>query len=198
MFVFCFIFSFSQNDSLIVSLKNGVYLSFQDFKLKKAISKENIEMANNKSFSEVFNQKTFRYFDTSGFVHTQEVSKIWGYVDNNSLFINYNGNFYRISNLGTISTFVVIYKSQNYMTPYDPYYDFYYPYSRTYETTHFLNMVFDFKTGNIHILSPEILLSLFSDDNEIFDEYNALKKRKKKQLMFLYIRKYNEKHPLKL
>ncbi|MCX7954026.1 MAG: hypothetical protein N3A01_02420 [Bacteroidales bacterium] len=197
-FLLLFVNIYTQPDSSSIVLKSGVYFTFKDFLLQKAISKENIEMTNNKTFSEIFNQKTFYYLDSTGFVRSQETNKIWGYVDNNSLFINYNGKFHRILHIGTISTFIIMYKTQNYITPYDYYYDFYYPYNRTYETTHVLNMVLDFKTGNIYTLSPEILLSLFADDKEIFNEYNSLKKRKKKQLMFLYIRKYNEKHPLKL
>ena len=33
-------------------------------------------------------------------------------------------------------------------------------------------------------------------DPELADEYQSLRNRQKKQMKFVYIRKYNEKHPL--
>jgi hypothetical protein len=33
-------------------------------------------------------------------------------------------------------------------------------------------------------------------DNELYDEYVQLSRRRKKELMFVYIRRYNEKNPL--
>jgi hypothetical protein len=34
------------------------------------------------------------------------------------------------------------------------------------------------------------------EDPELYDEFNALRKKKKNQMKFLYLRKFNEKHPL--
>jgi hypothetical protein len=47
-------------------------------------------------------------------------------------------------------------------------------------------MDYDFK-------SIEVLLM---KDPELYDEFVALRKRKKKQLKFYYLRKFNERNPL--
>ena len=54
----------------------------------------------------------------------------------------------------------------------------------------------DFKTGKIldyDVASVELLLMR---DPELYDEYISLKNKKKKQLKFLYIRRFNERNPL--
>ena len=43
------------------------------------------------------------------------------------------------------------------------------------------------------LIIPSLLLM---KDNELYEEYVQLSKRKKKDLMFVYIRKFNEKNPL--
>jgi hypothetical protein len=37
---------------------------------------------------------------------------------------------------------------------------------------------------------------LLMKDNQIYEEYVQLPRKKKKELMFVYIRKFNEKNPL--
>ena len=39
---------------------------------------------------------------------------------------------------------------------------------------------------------------LLKNDAELFDQFMKLKKRKKADSIFIYLRKYNEKHPLYL
>jgi hypothetical protein len=56
--------------------------------------------------------------------------------------------------------------------------------------------IMDFSNGKVmeyDVASVELLLM---KDPELHDEFVALRKKKKKQLKFLYIRKFNEKNPL--
>ena len=54
----------------------------------------------------------------------------------------------------------------------------------------------DFKTGKIFDFDTKSLEVLLMVDSELYQEYMALKKKKKKQLKFMYIRKYNERNPV--
>jgi hypothetical protein len=184
------------------TLKEGIYLTFIDFIKQKPINFENFLIANKETNKEnLFKQKTLFYIDNNGFTKEIETRSIWGYVLNNAVYVYYDKDFYRLSYIGSISHFIATKTIKNYVPPYyDPYYYYsYYPYpTPTYETTQLVQNIVDFKTGKIYPFIPEALMALISDDKELFDEYQNLKKRKKRELMFLYIRKYNEKHPLYL
>lgn len=52
------------------------------------------------------------------------------------------------------------------------------------------NKVFDFTVKNMELL--------IKDDAELHAQFMKLKKRKKADSIFIYLRKYNEKHPLYL
>ena len=52
------------------------------------------------------------------------------------------------------------------------------------------NKVFDFTVKNMEIL--------LKNDAELYAEFMKLKKRAKADSIFIYLRKYNEKHPLYL
>lgn len=181
-------------------LKEGVYLTFENFIKQKPIPFENIRTVNKEtSIENLLKQKVFYYTDASGFTKEIESRSIWGYVLNNALFVYYNKDFFRVSYLGSIAHFIATQTIRNYVNPYDPYYGYYYPYpTHSYETTQLIQNIIDFKTGKIYPFTPDAVLALISDDNELFNEYSQLKKKKKRELMFLYIRKYNEKHPLYL
>jgi len=56
--------------------------------------------------------------------------------------------------------------------------------------------LFDFETGEVLDYNTESVEVLLIKDPELYDEYQALKNRKKKQMKFVFIRRYNEKHPL--
>ena len=54
----------------------------------------------------------------------------------------------------------------------------------------------DFETGKIFDYNDESIEVLLMKDPKLYDEYMALRNKKKKQLKFLYIRKFNERNPL--
>ncbi len=54
----------------------------------------------------------------------------------------------------------------------------------------------DFETGKLYDYKRESLEVLLMKDPELHDEYQSLRRRKKKQLKFMYIRKFNERNPI--
>jgi len=120
------------------------------------------------------------------------------------LYINLDNNFHRITVVGNACHFVasITTYNSNYYDPY--YYSTHYNYSRygmrptTYPTKEMKQYILDFKTANIMDFTVKSVEVILMNDPELYDEFVSLRKKKKKQLKFLYIRKYNEKNPLYL
>jgi hypothetical protein len=202
---------FCQTDSLDLikytpefKFREGIFISFQQVRTNSPIPKSRILTSASYDdpyfFSNILEQKEIQYFDNFGVQRSIKTKKIWGYSQNEILYIGINDGFYRIIIIGSICHFVATHTSyNNNYYPYS-YYDYrYYPYgvSPSVNTrTEMRQYLLDFTTGNVmeyDVASVEVLLM---KDPELHDEYVALRNRKKKQLKFLYIRKFNERNPL--
>ena len=184
-------------------IREGIYLNFEQVKNNRPIPKSRIVSAADYDeqyfYDHALQSKEIYYYDNFGVKQEIQTKKIWGYSQNGSLYVNINDGFYRINILGNICHFVANYTSYNNNYPYS-FYDYRYnPYggrASTYTTTEMRQYLLDFATGNIldyNVTSVELLLMR---DPELHDEYISLRNRKKKQLKFLYIRKFNERNPL--
>jgi len=56
--------------------------------------------------------------------------------------------------------------------------------------------IMDFETGKVLDYNVQNMEIVLMRDPELYDEYMGLRSRKKKQLKFLYIRKFNERNPV--
>ena len=54
----------------------------------------------------------------------------------------------------------------------------------------------DFETGNVLEYDVENTELLLMKDTGLYEEYMNLPRKKRKDLMFVYIRKFNERNPL--
>jgi len=190
-------FCFSQNPQPEIVFPEGVYISFEDLISVKPVSLTRIVNPDPVSYSEVTSAENIEYINDLGVKSTVTTDKIWGYVDKGTLYVRINKEFHRVTMVGTISHLFVnekYYQQSNY----DPYYYGYgYPMSsQSYESNRLVQYIIDFKSGNILPMDTGTLEILLSADPDIFNEYISLKKRKRKQMMLMYIRKFNEKHPL--
>ena len=141
---------------------------------------------------------------------------IWGYSRNGVLYIQVQDNFNRITFVGNICHFVAditSYDSRSNYSPYgyyDPYYspysysNYYNSYSPYYSPYRQPNMtrnelkqyLIDFESGKVLEFDVENTELLLMKDNQLYEEYVQLSRKKKKELMFVYVRKFNEKNPL--
>ena len=146
----------------------------------------------------------------------QEIAKntIWGYARNGVLYVQVQENFNRITFIGNICHFVAditTYDTRSYGSPYgyyDPYYSpysygsyypydpYYSPYRSTVSRNELKQYIIDFESGKILEFDVDNTELLLMKDNVLYEEYVQLSKKKKKDLMFVYIRKFNEKNPL--
>ena len=164
-----------------------------------------VDMYDRGFYDKITDQKEIVIYDDNGVKKKMNTKNIWGYGRNGVLYINIGSTFHRISFVGSISHFVasITTYSSNY---YDPYYNPYYSnsyYNNRYSqpqsnstSTELRQYLLDFETGEVLEYDTESVEVLLMKDPELADEFLALRNRKKKQMKFVFIRRFNENHPL--
>ncbi|MFO7851523.1 MAG: hypothetical protein ACQERS_06205 [Bacteroidota bacterium] len=201
---------------------DGIFVTFEQVKNNNPISKAKILTSADYNardfFKQVFDNEKIYFYDAMGV--RQEISKedIWGYSRNGILYVQIQGGFNRVTYVGNICHFVAditTYDRRYYGSPYsysDPYYSpyhynyyspYYSPYYMPYRPTttsrnELVQYMIEFETGKLIEYDLKNVELVLMKDPELYDEFMKLSRRKKKQMMFLYLRKFNEKHPLYL
>lgn len=199
---------------------DGIYFNFEQVKSNKPVSKAklltSIDYNDREFFNKILEIDKIYFYDNLGV--RQEIAKntIWGYARNGVLYVQIQNNFNRITFVGNICHFVAdvtTYDNRYNNSPYgyyDPYYspygygNYYSPYNSYYSPYRQSNMtrnelkqyLIDFESGKVLEFDVENTELLLMKDNQLYEEYVQLSRRKKKVMMFVYIRKFNEKNPL--
>jgi hypothetical protein len=189
---------------------DGLFLGFESVKENNPIPPARIvtdeDMFDRAFYDKVTGQKEITIYDEHGVKKVLATEDIWGYSRNGILYINVGASFHRISFMGSISHFVATVTTYNpsYYDPYyyNPYYSSSYYYNRysmpqsTVASSDLRQYLLDFESGDVLEYDVESVEVLLMKDPELADEYHALRNRQKKQMKFVYIRRFNEKHPL--
>ena len=211
VFTFCLFFFqwvLSQSDTIKYKhyssdfrFREGIYLNFEQVKYNQPVAKQNIISTVNPYdlyfFEKILDEQTIAFYDQFGVRNEVKTSQIWGFSRKGALYINYSGDFNRIPVVGSICHFVatvIVYEDRYPSSYYSPYYYGYQPTRQT--SSEIRQFLLDFETGRVMEFTTDNVLIFLARDKELYDEYNNLSNRKKRQLKFLYIRKYNEKHPI--
>jgi hypothetical protein len=191
---------------------DGIYANFDMVLANDPIPPARIvtdlDMFDRAFYEKITAGKEIVIYDENGVKEELPTHEIWGYGRNGILYINVGSAFHRISFVGSICHFVatVTTYNPNYYDPYyyNPYYSSSYYYNRysmpqsNVASTDLRQYLLDFETGDVMEYDTESVEVLLMKDPELADEYHSLSNRKKKQMKFVYIRRYNEKHPLYL
>ena len=192
--------------------QDGIFPNFDMVKANTPIPPARIhtdlDMYDRAFYEKLTSGKEIVIYDQNGVKKVLKTNNIWGYGRNGSLYINVGSAFHRISFVGNISHFVASVTTYNpnyydpyYYNPYSPYYNSYNRYDMnrsSYTTTDLRQYLLDFETGEVMEYTTESVGILLMKDPELADEFQALRNRKQKQMKFVYIRRYNERHPLYL
>lgn len=189
---------FSQVDSVKFEfgspINDGVYLSYSDFRRNNPVTKDEIISNLDKeqlNFIEKNMQEVVFYYQKSGVSYTVQPKKIWGYTQNNTLYLNYGGEFFRVPVFGSISYLMI---SVLVPAPAGIYYNGVGASGGYVRENHeFLMNFYDGKPVELTMKTAEFLLSR---DKELFVEFENIKKRKRKAELYRYIRKFNERNPV--
>jgi hypothetical protein len=206
----------SQRDSVIMvkftpefEFEEGIYLNFQQVKNNNPIPKSRLLTTSSyedKDFFEyILDNKTISFYDHLGIKQSVKADDIWGFSKNGILYIRMDDNYHRITIVGqichfvaTVTTYDTRYYDPYYYNPYNYYNYRYGAYPTTTSSSEMRQYLLDFNTGSVIDYDIQGMEVLLMKDPELHDEYAALRKKKKKQMKFLYIRKFNERNPLYL
>lgn len=205
---------------------DGIYLNFDQVKLNRPIPKAklltSVDFNDREFFKRVLESEKIFFYDDMGVRQDIDRNTIWGYARNGIIYVQIQENFNRITFMGSICHFVAditTYDSRNYNSPYgyyDPYYSpygygnyyspyynpynsYYYPYnsySQPTSRTELKQYIIDFESGKVLEFDIDNTKLMLMKDNQLYEEYVQLSRKKQKELMFVYIRKFNEKNPL--
>lgn len=200
---FCFFQFLSKSQDSVAYTKDfrlyeGLYLSYQDFRYNWPIPKEKISTKINKDQLDFYSklleeQEMIDYTERDGAEAKVKTEKVWGYCQNNIIYINQDKNFFRIPVFGAISNFIGTVEVVGYSPGYDPFMNA--PINSTAAKTREIRQyLFDFYSGEIVQFSIDKLEEYLKRDEAIYKEFSALSKKKKKESATKYIRMYNEKH----
>ncbi|MES2592021.1 MAG: hypothetical protein V4608_09060 [Bacteroidota bacterium] len=187
---------FAQVDSTAYSrdyeFKEGVFLSFYQLKANDPISKSSIISSIPKEeltfFKQLMVQSVFKYTDSTGKEREVSVSDSWGYCQNRSVYINYNKTFNKLNVIGTLCHFTAIVAANiGYRDPMN------FGLNTTDELHQF---VYDTQTNKIYDFTAKSMEMLIINDMDLYKQFTSLKRRDKENSIFIYLRKYNDKHPL--
>lgn len=184
---------------------DGIYMNIEDVKRNNPIPKQRIISKldeNDYSYFENLLQEEFiSVLDNMGLKVAIKVKDIWGFSQNGMLFIKWNGQFNRIPVFGSICHFIAdkTYVDQRYNPYYSNYYNYYYnpyyyPNNQTVKTE-LRQYLLDMETGQVMDYTHENLEIIISRDKKLYEEFVKLKNKQKRQLKFLYLRKFNENNP---
>jgi len=179
--------------------KDGIYTNFLQVKQNQPIPKSqivtDIDYAAFDFYDRLLEGKTITIYDNLGVNQEIETKLIWGFSNKGVLYINLNDEYNRIPVFGSISHFIA---NKTYID-YDPHsYNSYNRYSYDPYTTKTVMMQYllDFGSGKLYDFNYKSVELLIASDIDLYEEFSKLSNRKKKKLQFLYVRKYNQKHPV--
>jgi hypothetical protein len=180
-------------------LYEGIYTSYKEFRYNWPIDKDKIVTNLPKDqldfFSKLTESDIIEYKERDGSLEKIKTEKIWGYCQNNVIFINQDKNFFRIPVFGAISNFIGTVEVVSYSRGYDPFMNT--PINSTaYKTREIRQYLFDFYSGEIVEYSIDKMEEYLKRDEVLYKEFMELSKKKKKEFAFKYMRLYNEKHPV--
>jgi hypothetical protein len=202
--------------------KDGIYLNFDQVRMNSPIPKAKLltstDYNDREFFDKLLKADKIYFYDEMGIRQEFAKNTIWGYSRNGILYIQIQENFNRITFVGSICHFVAdittydsrygnspygYYDPYSYYSPYgygsynSPYGGYYSPYPQTNMARNEMKQyIIDFESGKMLEFDIDNTELLLMKDNKLYEEYVQLSRKKKKELMFVYIRKFNENNPL--
>lgn len=203
--------------------KDGIYLNFDQVKNNAPIPKAklltSVDYNDREFYDKLFKNDRIYFYDDMGIRQEVARNNLWGYSRNGILYVQIQDNFNRITFVGNICHFVADvttydsryspygngyydpyyyspYNYNSYYYPYNPYSPYYSPYRSNSSRNELKQYIIDFDSGKVMEFDTDNTELLLMKDKDLYEEYVQLPRRKKKELMFVYIRKFNEKNPL--
>ena len=175
-----------------MDLRDGIYTDFFAFKnnqpsvpLEKLRDAQGLPVNDARRVSGKLNWQP-----DSGASQTVDLNSIWGFCQNDVVYIGTSNGFYRIGLMGSLGHMVyeVTYRD------WDPYMD---PYGGVTRTA-LAHLLLDMNTGAFLDFNAGSMAEALKADPVLLEEFLAVpkKERNKDATLFRFLRFYNERHPL--
>ncbi len=197
----------AQNDTNLLEkyspnfeFKEGLYLNFEQLKSNKPVAKSRVvtslKLNDIAFFEKILDTEFITIYDDNGANKEIETEQIWGYCNNNKIHINYMGKYNFIPFFGAICHFIAYVTTTEHVR--NNYANNYYRpvYPSSTESTEMKQFMLDLTTGKIYDFDVKSVEVLLMKDTLLYDEYIELRRRKKRNLKYLYLRKFNDRHPI--
>lgn len=194
---FPFLNYLGQADSVLLSdnRPDGIYLTYDDFRHNRAIGKDRVVTDMNKDqlefMGKVLNLDKITYVAAAG-TQTADPATVCGFYQNKTLYVNFRGEFFRVPVFGSICYLVATVTLVN-GGFYDPMFGYGVNSTRTKEIREFIINYYD---GVVAEFNMERADELLARDPALYGEYKKLGRRKRREQVNRYIRRFNEQHPV--
>lgn len=201
--IVCRISAADGQDSVRLStlqLHEGFYLSHRQLYKDKPVPFASMLLPENVTprsyFCNVLNSETISYFDSYGILQTISLENIWGFCSDGAVFVNMGGAFSQIQIFGTLCYFAAN-VTVRYEVPSTSFaYAGFGPQARVQSTVEMRQYILELETGQYSEVSHSAMLGFLQKDANLYNQYNALSSSNKSKQLLVFLRKYNQTHPL--
>jgi len=181
-----------------MDLHEGIYRDFQSFRDNRpSVPLEQLRDDQGLPVTDLRRVSTkLSWQPDSGAAEKVDLRTIWGFCQNDVVYIGTSNGFYRIGLMGSLSHMVV---EQTYRD-WDPYM-YGYPYGSPYggvTRTVLVQQLLDMATGKFLDFSAAGMDQALQHDAVLIEEFRNLpkKQRNSTEVLFRFLRMYNDRHPL--
>lgn len=201
-----------KQDSVLYStsfeFKDGIYISVKQFRANKPISSDHIQSFVKKGeedyYKKLLNKESFKVVTDRGEFVTVYTDKVFGFCEKGVPYINFQGNFYKITKIGQISTFAALVPSRSGIQPGFAVGGGSFGVGGGFGVSIPIGggnkngslFAFNIDTGKGSELTYKTMEELLKDDEFLHGRYSSLKRRQKKKMMLDFLNEYNSLHPL--
>lgn len=169
----------------------GIYLRFEAFRDNEpTIPLKDLTDAQGRPSADLMRGDKLFHLDSSGARVPVTLDNVWGLCNNNVIYLQAGKGFHRIGMMGSLCH--VLYESS-----YQDFSNYGYmmggPVTRTVQEQRILDM----ETGAFLSLNAATMEQLLKRDEVLYEEWSAVPvKKRKDEVIFLFLRRYNDRHPL--
>ena len=162
--------------------KNGIFAYYDMVKNNRPIPLSWIETdmeVNDSDITKIISKtEELVFFDDHGVRRSIKSKEIWGFCHSGVLYINVGTIFHDVHLVGGVSYF--------------------FGSGTTYGTANKKEYLIDFENNSFWPFDLDGLELLLQNDEQLLNEFKAMKKRKRKNMKYIFLNQYNEKHPFNL
>lgn len=177
-----------------MDLHDGVYQDFRAFRANKpTVPLEKLRDAQGNGVDDVRRVSgKVQWQPDSGAVQIVDLNTIWGFCQNDVVYIGTSNGFYRIGLMGSLCHLVV----EETYRDWNPYM-YGYPYGSVTRTV-LVQQLLDMETGAYLPFNASGMDTALQHDPVLSEEFRNLpkKQRNSTEVLFRFLRMYNDRHPL--